>query len=129
LLRANGIPAGLCYQRLSRDENGPPFSPHGLNVVHLDGLGWYRMDSRGNRDGVNAQFISPMERLAFVVGLAGEADLPGIHPDPLPVVIAALRTHRTWDALWDHLLDVEVGGGIAASRGLGYTGKHDHART
>lgn len=108
LLRANGIPAGLCYQRLSRDDKGPPFCLHGLNAVHLDGLGWYRVDPRGNRDDVDAQFTPPVERLAFAVRLPGEMDLPGILPDPLPVVIAALRTHRTWDALWDHLPDVEV---------------------
>src|SRR5687767_988066 len=31
LLRANGISAGLCYQRLSRDDNGAPYVLHGLN--------------------------------------------------------------------------------------------------
>ena len=30
LLRANMIPAGLCYQRLSIENGGPPFSLHGL---------------------------------------------------------------------------------------------------
>jgi transglutaminase-like putative cysteine protease len=33
LLRANGIPAGLCYQRLSIDDKGAPFCLHGLNSV------------------------------------------------------------------------------------------------
>lgn len=108
LLRANGIPAGLCYQRLSRDENGPPFSLHGLNAVHLPDVGWYWVDSRGNRAGVDAQFTPPVERLAFTARLPGEADLPGIYPDPLPIVVEALRRHQTWDALWDHLPDVEA---------------------
>lgn len=49
LLRANGIPAGLCYQRLSRNGNGAPFSLHGLNAVLLPEIGWYRIDPRGNR--------------------------------------------------------------------------------
>ena len=35
LLRASGIPAGLCYQRLSIDDIGPPFTLHGFNAVHL----------------------------------------------------------------------------------------------
>ena len=65
LLRANGIPAGFCYQRLSLDETGPPFSLHGLNAVYLPEFGWYRMDSRGNKSGVDAQFCPPVERLAF----------------------------------------------------------------
>ena len=36
LLRANGIPAGLCYQRLSLTGEGAPYSLHGLNAVYLD---------------------------------------------------------------------------------------------
>lgn len=39
LLRANGIPAGLCYQRLSVGTEGPPYCLHGLNAVHLHGHG------------------------------------------------------------------------------------------
>jgi transglutaminase-like putative cysteine protease len=35
LLRANGLSAGFCYQRLSRDDNGPPSCLHGLNAVWL----------------------------------------------------------------------------------------------
>ena len=48
LLRANGIPAGFCYQRLSIDDIGPPFSLHGFNAVWLQEYGWYRVDARGN---------------------------------------------------------------------------------
>ena len=109
LLRANGIPAGLCYQRLSRDENGPPYCLHGLNAVYLEGIGWYRVDPRGNRADVDAQFTPPVERLAFTPRLPGEDDLPEILADPLPVVVAALRAYPSWDALWDHLPDVEIG--------------------
>ncbi|MBN4050628.1 transglutaminase family protein, partial [Gammaproteobacteria bacterium AH-315-M22] len=47
LLRANGIPAGLCYQRLTIDNNIPPFCLHGLNAVFLQKHGWYRIDPRG----------------------------------------------------------------------------------
>ncbi|NOX76720.1 MAG: transglutaminase family protein, partial [Gammaproteobacteria bacterium] len=46
LLRANGIPAGLCYQRLSIDDNGAPYCLHGLNAVYLKDHGWYRIDAR-----------------------------------------------------------------------------------
>jgi transglutaminase-like putative cysteine protease len=107
LLRANGIPAGLCYQRLSRDDNGPPFCLHGLNAVHLPGVGWYRIDARGNRAGINAQFVPPVEQLAFPIRLPGEADFPEIWAEPLPVVVDALQSHSTADALWTHLPDVE----------------------
>ena len=40
LLRANGLPAGLCYQRLSLDGGGAPFCLHGLNGVWLSDTGW-----------------------------------------------------------------------------------------
>lgn len=35
LLRANGIPAGLCYQRLMMDSEKNRFMLHGLNAVLL----------------------------------------------------------------------------------------------
>jgi transglutaminase-like putative cysteine protease len=106
LLRANGVPAGLCYQRLSLDGRGAPYSLHGLNAVFLPEAGWYRLDARGNRPGVDAQFVPPVERLAFPATLQGEADLPEIWPDPLPVVVSALRRYSTYDALRDHLPDL-----------------------
>jgi len=56
LLRANSIPTGFCYQRLSKNGNGSPFILHGLNAVYLPDVGWYRIDSRGNKEDVNAQF-------------------------------------------------------------------------
>lgn len=108
LLRANGIPAGLCYQRLSRDDNGAPYCLHGLNAVHLPGIGWYRVDARGNKPGVNARFAPPLEQLAFTPADKAERDLPEIWPEPLPVVVEALRTHRTCEALYQNLPDVEV---------------------
>src|SRR5512135_2957192 len=75
LLRANGIPAGLCYQRLSKNDDGPPYCLHGLNAVYLPESGWYRIDARGNKPGVDAQFTPPVEKLAFSIVNAGEIDL------------------------------------------------------
>lgn len=108
LLRTNGVPTGLCYQRLSRDDNGAPYSLHGLNAILLPTAGWYRVDPRGNRPGINAQFTPPTEQLAFPIRLPGEADLPEIWPDPLPIVVEALRAHRTSDVLWEHLPDLPL---------------------
>jgi transglutaminase-like putative cysteine protease len=48
LLRANGLPAGFCYQRLTNDGPGTGFCLHGFNAVHLPEYGWYRIDPRGN---------------------------------------------------------------------------------
>jgi len=105
LLRANNIPAGFCYQRLSIHDNGAPYSLHGLNAVHLPQYGWYRIDARGNKPGVNAQFNPPTEQLAFRMNFSEERLFPEILPDPLPVVVNALRTHTTWDAMLANLPD------------------------
>jgi len=107
LLRANGIRAGLCYQRLSRDENGPPFCLHGLNAIYLPDFGWYRVDPRGNKAGVNAQFCPPSEKLAFSIQFPGAAALPEIWSEPLPVVIEALRNHETCEGVWKNLPDID----------------------
>jgi transglutaminase-like putative cysteine protease len=108
LLRANGIPAGFCYQRLRQGGVGGPYCLHGLNAVHLPGVGWYRVDARGNRPGIDAQFDPPTERLAFRVSAPGEVDLPEIWADPLAIVIEALRAHTNAKVLAGALPDVIV---------------------
>ncbi|MEM8945507.1 MAG: transglutaminase-like domain-containing protein [Planctomycetota bacterium] len=107
LLRANDIPAGLCYQRLSVDGDGPPFCLHGLNAAYLPEYGWYRMDARGNRDDVDAQFDPPNEQLAFSTSLPEEFDLPDIYAKPLPIIVEALARYQTWDALLANLPDTK----------------------
>jgi transglutaminase-like putative cysteine protease len=106
LLRANCIPAALCYQRLSIDGTGPPFCLHGLNAVHLPGHGWYRIDARGNKPGVDAQFTPPVEQLAFAIEIPGEADLPGRFADPNSAVLEVLRRNATVAAVAANLPDI-----------------------
>jgi transglutaminase-like putative cysteine protease len=108
LLRANSIPAGFCYQRLSIDDKGAPYSLHGFNAVYLPEIGWYRVDARGNRQGINAQFTPPEEQLAYKVRLPEEADFQTIFSEPLQVVVEALQTQRTWDEMLLNLPDVAL---------------------
>jgi len=107
LLRANNIPAGLCYQRLTITDV-PPFSLHGLNAVYLNQFGWYRLDARGNKQGVSAEFCPPTEKLAFPIATRGEADLPEIWAEPLPVVIQALKQYKTVQEVANNLPDIEL---------------------
>jgi transglutaminase-like putative cysteine protease len=89
LLRTEGIPTGLCYQRLADD--GSSFTVHGLVAVHLQG-GWHRQDPRGNKPGVDAQFSLTTEQLAWPVATAlGEHDYPQLLVSPHPDVVRALR--------------------------------------
>lgn len=98
LLRANGLRAGLCYQRLRLDGPSSGLCLHGLNAVWLDD-GWYRLDPRGNKPGVNAQFCPPTERLAFALEHPNEVDLEGVFSTPLAAVIDALEGQPDWDVL------------------------------
>jgi transglutaminase-like putative cysteine protease len=106
LLRANQIPVGFCYQRLSIDDKGAPYSLHGFNAICLPDFGWYRVDPRGNKEGVNAQFMPPQEQLAYRIQLPEEADFPAIMDEPLQVVVAALQARITWDDLLYNLPDI-----------------------
>jgi transglutaminase-like putative cysteine protease len=36
-----------------------------LNALYLPDYGWYRVDARGNKPGVAAEFCPPTEKLAF----------------------------------------------------------------
>ena len=110
LLRANDIPAGLCYQRLSVYENGAPYCLHGLNAVYLKGWGWYRVDARGNKEGVNAQFTPPNEKLAFPIADENESDFKEIWHSPLPVVVEVLERYSTYEQVLENLPDVEIVG-------------------
>lgn len=108
LLRANGIPAGLCYQRLTIESDGPPYSLQGLNAVYLKQYGWYRIDARGNKPGVAAEFFPPVEKLAFSIAHSSERDFPEIWAEPLPSVVKALTKNKTVEEVFQNLPDVEV---------------------
>ena len=105
LLRANNIPAGLCYQRLSIEDNGAPYCLHGLNAAYLRDFGWYRLDPRGNKKNVDAQFNPPKEQLAFLTADISEKDFPEIWPEPLPVVVETLQNHHTYYDVYLNLPD------------------------
>jgi len=89
LLRAQGVPAGLCYQRLA---DGDGHVLHGLVAVHLDGT-WHRQDPRGNKPGIDAQFSLAGERLAWPTNAdRGERLYPEVYTEPAEVVLGALRS-------------------------------------
>lgn len=107
LLRTNGIPAGLCYQRLQIAPGKAAYCLHGLNAIYLERHGWYRIDPRGNKPGVDATFCPPVERLAFPVSAADERDFPEIFVEPLPMVVTALTKHKTVEEVAANLPDAE----------------------
>ena len=112
LMRACQIPTGFCYQRRSVTGTGAPFCLHGLNAIYLNEHGWYRIDARGDNDSVQTVFTPPMESLAFRISVRGEADLPEIWPDPLPVVVEALNAAQSVEELKNNLPDVPLIGSV-----------------
>jgi transglutaminase-like putative cysteine protease len=106
LLRANEIPTGLCYQRLTVTDS-PPYCLHGLNAIHLKEHGWYKVDARGNKLGINAEFTPPVEQLAFSINTAGEQEFPHIFSEPHPLVIATLNKYSTIEQVYANLPDLE----------------------
>ncbi len=85
LLRANGIPSGISYQYLARADGSVDegYIIHALNTVYIEELDrWIRLDARGNKENVHAEFSLDEEMLAFPVrGELGEIDYRGNHPD------------------------------------------------
>ncbi len=105
MLRAVGIPSGLCYQVL---RDGPPSERlvvHGLNGIYLESLGrWLRVDPRGNKSGVESQFSVDHEQLAFTVDPAqGEFTCQTVFARPVPVVVKCLTLHCSVTELMAHL--------------------------
>lgn len=93
LLRAEGIPAGFCYQKLD--------VLHGLMALKVPGTSrWVRQDPRGNKPGVDAQFSLEREQLAWPVRAEkGECDYPVLYAEPHPTVLRALRQARDLEHL------------------------------
>jgi transglutaminase-like putative cysteine protease len=109
LLRANGLPAALCYQRLTKGYDlTDGYTLHGFNAVYLPEHGWYRCDARGNTNGVDAQFDPPVEQLAFKIAHSGERDFPGLYAEPIPPVVTCLTTCRSRQQVYDNLPDARV---------------------
>lgn len=104
LLRARGIPAGLCYQLLG-DDDGSNLVLHGLVALRLPGSkDWSRVDPRGNKPGVDAQFTLDREQLAFPVRPElGEIDYPGLYATAHPVTLKVLRESADRSQLWRNL--------------------------
>ena len=106
LLRCKSIPTGFCYQKLILDdETAPVLIYHGLNGVYIKKYKkWIRLDARGNKEGVNAQFSIDKEQLAFPIRLEkGEEDGFTVYPNPDMKILEKLREHKTRTELWNDL--------------------------
>lgn len=78
LLRANNIPSGIGYQLLTRadEDDSDGYIVHALNTVYIEEEArWIRLDARGNKENVHAEFCLDKEQLAYPVRTElGETD-------------------------------------------------------
>lgn len=106
LLRCKSVPTGFCYQKLILDdETAPVLVYHGLNGVYIDEhKKWIRLDARGNKTGVDAQFSIETEQLAFPIRpQMGEVDSYIVYPHPDLKIVEKMRKLKTRTELWNDL--------------------------
>ena len=111
LLRSKGVPAGFCYQRLTiGDTPDTGYCIHALNAVFLKSVNrWVRLDARGNKAGVQAEFSLEDEKLAFPVREEyDEADYAEIFIRPNPKTINALRRNTDCKQMYLHGLPTSL---------------------
>lgn len=96
LLRAEDIPAALCYQRLDG-------VVHGLVAVRFHGA-WHRQDPRGGRPGGSVPLSLTGERLPYTPRPeSSDMDYPVLYAAPYPVVLEALQRAPDRERLWKAL--------------------------
>lgn len=101
MLRYFGIPTGFCYQKLCSDEDINHKVLHGLNAVYLKEFHkWVRLDARGNKEGIDAQFSIDEEKIAWPIKKEfGEEDNPIIYKNPNSTVIEVLTHSKNRDEI------------------------------
>lgn len=105
MLRSARIPAGFCYQVFRRNVPYKGLALHGLNGIYIESLSkWIRVDARGNRGTIDAQFSIYEERLAFPIDHErGEFLYETIYIEPLPSVVEVLTRFTSLRELWPHI--------------------------
>ncbi len=105
MLRSASIPAGFCYQVFRRNAPYKGLALHGLNGIYIESLSrWIRVDARGNRGSIDAQFSIDEERLAFPIDHErGEFLYETIYTDPALVVVNVLKRFTSLKKMWQHL--------------------------
>lgn len=111
LLRANNIPAGICYQRLTLgDTPDTGYCIHALNAVYIKSINkWIRLDARGNKNGINAEFSLDRECLAFPIRAEyDEIDYKILYAEPLQMTMDILENSTDAIYMCLHLLPERI---------------------
>lgn len=92
MLRYLKIPTGLCYQKVWYFRH----FLHGLNAVYIKQIDkWIRLDARGNKPGVNAQFDIEKEKVCYKPKkFLGELNYPTVYYKPPQTVIETFTAEQ-----------------------------------
>lgn len=106
LLRSQGIPAGFCFERITlANDDSMGYCVHAFNAVCLDGS-WIKLDARGNKEGINAQFSLEEPVLAFPPRQGyDEYFYPGIYAAPHAATMAMLEQAQSLQDILDNIPD------------------------
>lgn len=108
LLRANGIPCALVYQRIALGEERNVFYWHGLNAVFLEGHGWYKLDPRGLKSGLESNFTPPIESLPFSSLKSGEYIHREYWAEPSDQIISLLESSQSYLEVIERLPSIKL---------------------
>ena len=106
LLRSQGIMTGFCFQCLTlADDDSMGYCIHGYNAVFLNEH-WIKLDARGNKEGVNAQFSLDKPILAFYPREKyDEYYVKGIFANPDPGMMKVLEDAENIQYVIDNIPD------------------------
>jgi len=107
LLRSQRIPIGFCYQHLTlADDDSLGYVVHCYNAIYIAGR-WIKVDARGNKPGVNAQFSINEPVLAFPCRPEyDEYFWRGIYAAPHGMTMKMLDKSRGLQELFDNMPDM-----------------------
>lgn len=106
LLRSQGIPTGFCYQHITlMDDDSAGYCIHAFNAVFISNK-WIKLDARGNKLGVNAQFSVDEPILAFPNRKEyDEYFYKGIYSSPYMPTMEVLEKSKTIQDILDNIPD------------------------
>jgi transglutaminase-like putative cysteine protease len=108
LMRAAGIPCGLCYQvRKDKDDPDGRLVVHGYNAVYIEEIHkWVRLDASKGIDEYSPPFDFEKEASDLEVNTnAGEFDDPVIYINPSRIIVKSLKKYETIEDLKKNMPD------------------------
>ena len=104
LLRSQKIPCGFCFQHITlKDNDSAGYCVHCYNAVWLEGR-WIKLDARGNKPGVCAEFSLDEPMLAFPCRVEyNEYFWPGIYAAPHIETMRMLEQAKSLQEVFDNI--------------------------